>query len=55
MHTGKGWRRGSVVGTASWLRAGWCGVPIPIEAREFPVLQNVQTNSGAQTSLLFNV
>ena len=55
MHYSTGWSHGSVVGTASWLWAGWCGVPIPIGASEFSILQNIQISYGAQISLIFSV
>ena len=37
----------SVVGKASRLRTGWSKARIPLEARIFPLLRNVQTGSGA--------
>ena len=39
---------GSTVGVVSSLRAGWSRVLIPVEARDFPLLQNVQTVSVTQ-------
>jgi hypothetical protein len=42
--------RNSVVGIATVLRVGWSGVPVPVEARDFSVIQNVQTGSGASYS-----
>jgi hypothetical protein len=40
--------RGSVVGIATGLRAGRSEVRIPVGARDFSLLQNIQTGSGAQ-------
>jgi hypothetical protein len=37
----------SLVGIVTRLRAGRSGVRIPVEARDFSLLQNVQTGSGA--------
>ena len=41
------WIRDVVVCTLTRPRVGWSGVWIPIMARDFPLLQTVQTGSGA--------
>ena len=38
--------RSSAVGIATTLRAGWCGVQIPVGAGDSSVRRNVQTGSG---------
>ena len=48
MQTSNVWNHYSVVGTVTWLRAWWSAVPIPVGAKEFSVVLNVQTSSGAQ-------
>jgi len=40
------WRRSSVVGVATMLRAGWFGVRIPVRISDFFVRRKVQTGSG---------
>jgi hypothetical protein len=40
--------RDTVVGIATRLRAGWSGFRIPAKTRDISVLQNAQTDSGAQ-------
>jgi hypothetical protein len=32
------------------LKIGWSGVQMPVEARDLPVLQNIQTTSGAHSA-----
>jgi hypothetical protein len=39
--------RNNVDGIATRLQAAWCGVESPVEATDFSLLQNVQTNFGA--------
>jgi hypothetical protein len=39
-----------VVGVAPELRAGRSGVRIPVEERNYSLLQNIQADSGAHTA-----
>lgn len=40
----------SVVGTETRLQAGRSGIRIPVEKRDFSLLQNIQTGSEADAS-----
>lgn len=40
--------RDGVVRILARLRTGWSGVPVLAEAKQFSLIQNIQTGSGAQ-------